>query len=66
MIKDAIAEAKRNYALKKLNKRTTYRYRILGEWFKGRKASSLRPEEIDKKLSYHCVTPANFNRYGTP
>jgi integrase len=63
LIKDVIAEAKRNYALKKLNKRTTYRYRILGEWFKGRKASSLRPEEIDKKLSDHCVTPANFNRY---
>jgi len=63
LIKDAIAEAKRSYALKKIKKHTTYRYRLLGEWFKGRKASSIKKEEIDKKLSDHCHTPANFNRY---
>ena len=63
LINDVIAEAQRNCALKKLKKRTAYRYRILGEWFKGRKAASLKPEEIDKTLSDHCRTPANFNRY---
>jgi integrase len=63
LIKDAIAEALRNHALKKAKKLCVYRYRLLGEWFKGRKASSIRPEEIDKRLSDHCRTPANFNRY---
>lgn len=63
LINDAIAEAKRNHAIKKLKKRTWYRYDVLGEWFKGRKASSLKPEEIDKKMAEHCQTPANFNRY---
>jgi len=64
LIKDVIAESRRHYALKRSKRQLcTYRYRILGEWFKGRRASSIRPEEIDKKLSDHCQTPANFNRY---
>jgi site-specific recombinase XerD len=64
LIKDVIAEARRHHALKRSKKQLcAYRYRILGEWFKGRKASSIKPEEIDKKLSDHCRTPANFNRY---
>jgi site-specific recombinase XerD len=64
LIKDVIAEARRHHALKRSKKQLcVYRYRILGEWFKGRKASSIKPEEIDKKLSEHCRTPANFNRY---
>ena len=64
LVKDAIAEARRNHEVKGTKKRLrTYRYRIVGEWFKGREAASITPEQIDKKLSEHCKTPANFNRY---
>lgn len=64
LVKDAIAEATRHHALKKSKKQLlTYRYRIMGEWFKGRRSSSIRPEEIDKKLSDHCQTSSNYNRY---
>ena len=64
LIKDAIAEAKRNHAVKGTKKRLrTYRYRIVGEWFKGREAASITPGEIDAKLAENCRTPANFNRY---
>ena len=64
LIKDAIAEAKRNHAVKgSKGKLRTYRYRIVGEWFKAREAASITPGEIDKTLAEHCTTPANFNRY---
>jgi site-specific recombinase XerD len=64
LIKDVIAEARRNHAMKRRKTQLcTYRYRILGTWFAGRRGSSIRPEELDKKLSEHCRTPANFNRY---
>jgi site-specific recombinase XerD len=64
LIKDAIGEAKRRHQLKRSKKQLcVYRYNILADWFKGRRASSLTPQEIDRKLSEHCHTPANFNRY---
>lgn len=64
LIKDALAEARRNHEMKRSKKKLrTYRYRIVGEWFKGREAASITPGEIDKKLAEHCHTSANFNRY---
>jgi len=64
LIRDVIAEAKRNHALKGTKRPLrTYRYRIVGEWFKSREAASLTSGEIDKKLAEHSKTPANFNRY---
>jgi hypothetical protein len=64
LVKDVLAEARRNHAVKgSKNKLRTYRYRIVGEWFKGREAASITPGEIDKKLAENCKTPANFNRY---
>jgi integrase len=39
------------------------RYQIVAEWFKGRLASSLTPQEIATKLAVHCKTPATYNRY---
>ncbi|MFZ0981226.1 MAG: site-specific integrase [Candidatus Acidiferrales bacterium] len=64
LIKDAIAEAKRRHQLKKSKKQLgVYRYNALADWFKGRKAASITPQEIDRKLSEHCRTPANYNRY---
>lgn len=64
LIKDVIAEARLSHAVNTTGKKVrTYRYRIVGEWFKGRKAASITRDEINKKLSEHCKTPANFNRY---
>ena len=64
LLKDAVTEARRRHAMKKSKKQLmTYRYGILGDWFKGRKATTITSEEIDAKLSEHCKTPANYNRY---
>ncbi|HTB93155.1 MAG TPA: site-specific integrase [Candidatus Sulfotelmatobacter sp.] len=64
LIKDVTAEARLSQAVNKTGKKVrTYRYRIVGEWFKGRKAASITRDEINKKLSEHCKTAANFNRY---
>jgi site-specific recombinase XerD len=64
LIKDAIAEARRNHEMKRSQKKfRSYRYRIVGEWFKGREAAAITPGEIDKKLAEHCRSAANFNRY---
>lgn len=63
LIKDAVGEALRRRALRHTKKLCNYRYNVLLKWFKGRRAASIKPEEIDKRLSDHCRTPANFNRY---
>ena len=64
IIKDAIDAARAHHELTYPDKRfRPYRYRIVGEWFKSRLASSLKPQEIAAKLSEKCKTPANFNRY---
>ncbi len=64
LLEDAIAEARRNHALKGgRSELYLYRYNIVKEWFKGRRAATITPQEIDKKLADRCRTPANYNRY---
>jgi len=64
IIEDAVAAAKASHELSYPHKKfRPYRYRIAGEWFKGRLAMSLTMDDITSKLSEHCKTPANFNRY---
>jgi integrase len=63
LIKDVMAKAKIDAALKGGKPPRLYRYRIVGDWFKGRVAASLTPGEIETKLTENCKTPANFNRY---
>ncbi|MGB4783741.1 MAG: site-specific integrase, partial [Candidatus Acidiferrum sp.] len=64
LIADAIARGREHHELMHPGKRfRPYRYRIVGEWFKGRQAASLTADEIAKALAAHCLTPANFNRY---
>ena len=40
-----------------------YRYGIISEWFKGRAAGNITPEEIETKLDEHCKTGATRNQY---
>jgi len=64
IIKDAIERACQHHELSYPGKKfRPYRYRIVGEWFKGRAAASLTPGEIAAKIAEHTKTPANFNRY---
>lgn len=61
LVKDVVAETTRR---RKPGKQLlTYRYNILGKWFKGRRASSISSDEFSTKLDEHCKTPASFNRY---
>jgi integrase len=64
IIKDATDRAREHHELQRPGKKfRPYRYRIVGEWFKGRDTASLTPQEIGAKLAEQCKTPANFNRY---
>jgi integrase len=64
LIADAIAQARRDHVLKHPTKRfRDDRYRLAGEWFEGRRAASITPEEISVQLSRHCRTIATANRY---
>jgi integrase len=64
IIQDAIDRAREHHELQHPDKKfRPYRYRIVGEWFKGRDAASLTPQDIAAKLAEHCKTPANYNRY---
>lgn len=64
IIRDATDRARQHHELTYPDKKfRPYRYRIVGEWFKGRAAASLTPGEIAAKLAEHAKTPANFNRY---
>jgi len=51
LIKDVMAKAKSDAALKGGKPPRLYRYRIVGDWFKGRVAASLTPGEIETKLT---------------
>lgn len=64
IVQDAIDEARKHHELLHPGKKfRPYRYRIAGEWFKGRDAASLTSGEIAAKLADHCKSKANFNRY---
>ena len=57
LIKDPIAQARRDHELKYPGQPfRPYRYKIVIEWFKRRKAASITPEEISKKLAEHLLT----------
>ena len=64
LVKDTVARARERYEMKYPNRKfRAGRYQIVSDWFKGRQAASLTPQEIATKITEHCKAPATYNRY---